>query len=163
MDVYDAPEAQIVTRLREAERERDEPRARVAELEAAPGGVAVAGLLRALAEEAREEAGGEAKFEVTKAERRGYLAALRWVTKEIKAHLAAPTPEQRAAAEVLALPLASAVPATVETIGDHAFVVCEAVADISGPIERKRACFVKAGRAVLAGIVACDAKPGGGT
>ena len=107
MDVYDAPEAQTVTRLREAERERDELRRRVAELEAAPGGVAVAGLLAELererdsAKQCRALAAADGKPEIAAEYAGRHDATVRDIAL-IRHRLGQPTPEQKAAAEVLA-------------------------------------------------------------
>ena len=165
MDVYDAPEAQIVTRLREAERERDEPRARVAELEAAPGGVAVAGLLRALSEEAAADQAGATVLDagMMRAEIMGRVRGIRRAVEMVAKRLATPTPEQEAAAEVLALP----IPGRIEHAADAVFVVRDLIARwLKSPDESDegRAWMLRnVARAALAGIVACDAKPGGGT
>ena len=185
MNVYDPPEAQIVTRLREAERERDElrrrvadltvieanlrdscrialanleeERAHVAELEAAPGGVAVAGLVRALeAIHAECRAAGYGSNDV------------RRCIHAVEEALGAPTPEQRAAAEVLALGQRYQPDSETSAADylDHVETLASEGLPLDTPWEEVRTdrdrCKWAAAMA-LCGLVACDAKPGGGT
>ena len=200
MNVYDPPEAQIVTRLREAERERDElrrrvadltvieanlrdscrialanleeERARVAELEAAPGGVAVAGLLGALSAAAEEidrvRAIGDRAERETDAFFDGEKHGLLEARKMAREHLSDPTPEQRAAAEVLALgqryqPDSETSAADyldhIETLASGGLPLDEPWEEVKTDRDR---CKWAAAMA-LAGMVACGAKPGGGT
>ena len=166
MDVYDAPEAQIVTRLREAERERDEPRARVAELEAAPGGVAVAGLLAELererdsAKQCRALAAADGKPEIAAEYAGRHDATVRDIAL-IRHRLGQPTPEQKAAAEVLACDLSD--------MPDLAHDPCASTVEIQDWINAwfsnpdtsnagRRAILLKC---AAMGIVACDAEKGG--
>ena len=146
-----------VEALTAAERERDELRKRVAELEAAPGGVAVAGLVRALeAIHAECRAAGYGSNDV------------RRCIHAVEEALGAPTPEQRAAAEVLALGQRYQPDSETSAADylDHVETLASEGLPLDTPWEEVRndrdRCKWAAAMA-LCGIVACDAKPGGGT
>ena len=158
-----------VEALTAAERERDELRERVAELEAAPGGVAVAGLLSLLARAAESldelaDLSAEDENGIRDPESRALASQLRDAAK----HLAAPTPEQRAAAEVLALGQRYQPDSETSAADylDHVETLASEGLPLDTPWEEVRTdrdrCKWAAAMA-LCGIVACDAKPGGGT
>ena len=165
--------ATLRERLATAERERDELRERVAELEAAPGGVAVAGLLRAIAAEIQEEDRRRVKAAVERRDRAAgehilRRTALLFALGLAREHLAAPTPEQRAAAEVLALGQRYQPDSETSAADylDHIETLASGGLPLDEPWEEVRTdrdrCKWAAAMA-LCGIVACDAKPGGGT
>ena len=158
--------------LDDAGREIDALLVRVAELEAVPGGVAVAGLLRAIEAKIQEEERSRVKAAV---ERRDRVAGEHILRREAlslaldlaRAHLAAPTREQQAAAEVLAR---APRDATWTALADG--LSSEDYLDLADRILRAkggrfpaslREKMAMGARVLLAGIVACDAKPGGGT
>ena len=161
-----------VEALTAAERERDELRERVAELEAAPGGVAVAGLVRALSAAAEEidrvRAIGDRAERETDAFFDGEKHGLLEARKMAREHLAAPTPEQRAAAEVLALGQRYQPDSETSAADylDHVETLASGEPPLDEPWEEVKTdrdrCKWAAAMA-LCGLVACDAEPGGGT
>ena len=143
-----------------------------AELEAAPGGVAVAGLLGALSAAAEEidrvRAIGDRAERETDAFFDGEKHGLLEARKMAREHLGDPTPEQRAAAEVLALGQRYQPDSETSAADylDHIETLASEELPLDVPWEEVRTdrdrCLWAAAMA-LCGIVACDAKPGGGT
>ncbi len=148
----------------------EEERARVAELEAAPGGHRAAALITeidGLAEDAVKEA-NRSEFTADRVKANARAAAFAEATTTIRAHFAAPSPRDLVVAEILALPEADPDHESRSEVDDAAIEVEQAATDLSqrlcggAPLDTEARDTAKRIAALAIFIVlACDAEKGG--